>query len=134
MTTFKTFQNQKKWFYFFSGIKTFLQKSLPRLKSLPQTLKIPIKCLKLLTFSGETFFKVFENLPQTIPQTSFRGDFLSFHFHFLKIWKSFLKILKINCLTSRCSVYIHCQTIFRKVISFFLKIKVKNLKINLFAN
>ena len=130
-TCFKTFQNQKKWFYFFSGINTFLTKSLPRS---PEIIKIPIKCLKSLIFSGETLKNIKKYLPQNLPQTSFRGYFLTIHFHFLKIWKSFLKNLKINYFLSRWSVYNYCQTIFKKVISFFLKIKVKNQKINLFAN
>ena len=98
LTVLKTFQIQKKWFYFFSGINTFLTKKLPRS---PEIIKIPIKCLKSLIFSGETLKNIKKYLPQNLPQTSFRGYFLSFHFHFLKIWKSFLKNLKINYFSSR---------------------------------
>ena len=95
---FKTFQNQKKWFYFFFEINTFSSKKDNRITKMITNTKNP--------FNLSIFTDKFIKNPVILflfwlSFLDFGYPFLPFHFLFLKIWKSFLKKMKINYFSSR---------------------------------
>ena len=83
----KTFQNQKKWFYFFSGINTFLTKIVSRLPNCLPNHKNPYKMSKIAYIFGGDFKKYKKISPPKHPPNIISGRLFNNSFSFSKNMK-----------------------------------------------
>ena len=83
-TCFWNFPDPKKMILFFFRNKYFFDKKSP---PLPEIIKIPIKCLKSLIFSGETLKNIKKKSPPKPPPNIISGRLFNNPFSFSKNMK-----------------------------------------------